>query len=168
MRLSGFTYESIVDGPGFRVVIFVQGCHFACAHCHNPQSWDVNGGQEYTVRDIIKMMKKPRPGRKRVRGITFSGGEPFLHAAELTQIATEAKRIGWDVCTFTGYTLEELQAQNDIDINQLLELTDFLIDGRYIHEQREVGLQFRGSTNQRFIDMNETRKLGTVALCEGI
>jgi len=162
MRLSGFTYQSIVDGPGFRNVIFVQGCHAACAHCHNPESWDPNGGQEYSVREIIKMMKKPSPGRKRVRGITFSGGEPFLQAAALVQIATEAKRIGWDICTFTGYTLEELQARNDTDIAALLDLTDFLIDGPYIHHQRKAGLQFRGSANQRFIDMNETRKTGTL------
>jgi len=168
MRLSGFTYESIVDGPGFRVVVFVQGCHAACAYCHNPQSWAMDGGQEYSVREIIKMMKKPRPGRKRIRGITFSGGEPFLHAAELVQVAIEAKRIGWDVCTFTGHTLEELQTRNDADINALLDLTDFLIDGRYIHERREVGLQFRGSNNQRFIDMDETRRLGKVALYDQI
>ncbi|MCL2365395.1 MAG: anaerobic ribonucleoside-triphosphate reductase activating protein [Defluviitaleaceae bacterium] len=164
MRLAGFTKESIVDGPGFRNVIFVQGCHAACAHCHNPESWPMDGGKEYTVREIMKLLKKPSPGRKRIRGITFSGGEPFLQAAELVQLATEAKQIGWDICTFTGYTLEELQAQNNAGIDALLNLTDFLVDGRYVHEQREVGLQFRGSNNQRLIDMNETRSTGKVVL----
>jgi len=167
MRLAGFTYESIVDGPGFRVVLFAQGCLAACAECHNPESWPMDGGQEYTVREVLKMIKKPGPGRKRIRGITFSGGEPFLQAGELAQIAIEAKRIGWDVCTFTGYTLEELQEREDSDIKALLNQTDFLIDGPYIHELREIGLKFRGSSNQRFIDMGETRKRGKVVQVYG-
>lgn len=167
MRLSGFTYESIVDGPGIRVVIFAQGCLSACAHCHNPESWAPEGGQEYTVREIIKMMKKPGPGRKRIRGITFSGGEPFLQAGEAAQIAIEAKLIGWDVCTFTGYTLEELEEREDADIKALLNQTDYLIDGPYIHTLREIGLKFRGSSNQRIIDMNETRKRGRMILYYG-
>jgi len=167
MRLSGYTYESIVDGPGIRVVIFVQGCLSACASCHNPESWPLEGGQAYTVRDILRMIKKPGPGRKRIRGITFSGGEPFLQAGELAQIAIEAHRIGWDVCTFTGYTYEELLEQENTDIQALLNQTDILIDGPYVHEQREIGLKFRGSTNQRVIDMNETRKRERVMLHYG-
>ena len=82
MRLSGFTYESIVDGPGLRVTLFAQGCLSACAECHNPETWPMDGGLEYTVRDVIKMIKKPGPGRKRIRGISISGGEPFLQAGE--------------------------------------------------------------------------------------
>jgi anaerobic ribonucleoside-triphosphate reductase activating protein len=176
MRLSGFTYESIVDGPGLRLVIFAQGCLMACAHCHNPSSWPLDGGQEYTVREIIRKIKEPPPGekhmprgerekrRKRIRGITFSGGEPFLQAGELAQVAIEAKRIGWDVCTFTGYTYEELAERTDADIAALLSHTDYLIDGPYLHELREIGLKFRGSSNQRIIDMNETRKRGRVTL----
>ncbi|MCL2188850.1 MAG: anaerobic ribonucleoside-triphosphate reductase activating protein [Defluviitaleaceae bacterium] len=167
MRLAGFSYESIVDGPGIRVVIFVQGCLSACAQCHNPESWPLDGGQEYSVREILRMIKKPRPGRKRIRGITFSGGEPFLQAGELAQIAIEAKRIGWDVCTFTGYTYEELAERDDSDIQALLSQTDYLIDGPYIHELREIGLKFRGSTNQRLIDVQETKKRGKVALYYG-
>jgi anaerobic ribonucleoside-triphosphate reductase activating protein len=167
MRLSGFTYESIVDGPGLRVVIFAQGCLCACAFCHNPESWPLEGGQEHTVREIIRMIKKPGPGRKRIRGVTFSGGEPFLQAGEFAQVAIEAKRVGWDVCTFTGYTYEELLERDDADIKALLSHTDYLIDGPYIHEKREIGLKFRGSSNQRIIDMNETRKRGKTALYYG-
>ncbi|MCL2203461.1 MAG: anaerobic ribonucleoside-triphosphate reductase activating protein [Defluviitaleaceae bacterium] len=167
MRLSGFTYESIVDGPGIRVVLFVQGCLCACKHCHNPESWPLDGGQEYSVRELIKMVKKPGPGRKRIRGVTFSGGEPFLQAGELAQIAIEAKRTGWDVCTFTGYTYEELLEREDPDIQALLKHTDYLVDGPYIHEKREIGLKFRGSTNQRVIDMERTRKTGKVSLYYG-
>jgi len=118
----------------------------------------MTGGREYSVREIIRMIKKPGPGRKLVRGVTFSGGEPFLQAGELAQIAFEAKRVGWDVATYTGHTYEELTERGDADINALLELTDYLIDGPYIHEERDLDLKFRGSANQRVIDMNITRK----------
>ena len=158
MRVSGITYESIVDGPGLRVVVFVQGCDLACPNCQNPESHSMTGGREYSVREIIRMIKKPGPGRKLVRGVTFSGGEPFLQAGELAQIAFEAKRVGWDVATYTGHTYEELTERGDADINALLELTDYLIDGPYIHEERDLDLKFRGSANQRVIDMNITRK----------
>jgi anaerobic ribonucleoside-triphosphate reductase activating protein len=122
------------------------------------------GGTEYTVRQLMRMMKKPGPGRKLVRGVTFSGGEPFLQAGDVAQLAMEAKRIGWDVCTFTGYTYEELEKRPDAETRALLTHTDYLIDGPYIHEKRALDLQFRGSDNQRIIDMEATRRYGTVKL----
>ena len=158
MKIAGITYESLVDGPGIRVVVFVQGCEMACPNCHNPESWAKTGGREYTVREVIRMVKKTGPSRKRARGITFSGGEPFLQAGDLAQIAYEAKRIGWDVTTYTGYTYEELSKREDTGIQALLNLTDYLIDGPYIHDKRDLDLKFRGSTNQRMIDMNVTRR----------
>jgi len=158
MKIAGITYESLVDGPGIRVVLFVQGCEMACPNCHNPESWSKAGGREYTVREVIRMVKKTGPSRKRSRGITFSGGEPFLQAGDLAQVAFEAKRIGWDVTTYTGYTYEELAARDDTGVQALLNLTDYLIDGPYIHEKRDLDLKFRGSTNQRIIDMDITRK----------
>jgi len=158
LRIAGITYESLADGPGIRVVIFVQGCDLGCPECHNPDSHSKTGGREHTVREVIRMIRKPGPGRKMVKGVTFSGGEPFLQAGDCAQIAFEAKRIGWDVTTFTGHTYEELMAREDADIRALLDLTDYLIDGPYIHEERDIGLKFRGSTNQRLIDMNATRK----------
>ena len=157
MRLAGFSHESIVDGPGIRVVVFAQGCLHACANCHNPESWALDGGREYSVREVIRMIKKPGPAHKRVRGVTFSGGEPFLQAGELVQVAFEARRIGWDVTTYTGYTYEQLQEHPDADIQALLAMTDYLIDGPYIHDQRDIGLKFRGSANQRIIDVAATR-----------
>ena len=158
MRLSGITYDSLVDGPGLRVVIFVQGCDMGCPQCHNPDSHAKNGGKEHSVQEVIRMMKKPKLGRKAVRGVTFSGGEPFLQAGDLAQIAYEAKRIGWDVATYTGYIFEDLVKRDEPDIEMLLGLTDYLIDGPFIFEQRDLSLKFRGSYNQRIIDMNATRK----------
>ena len=167
MRVSGVTYESLVDGPGLRVVLFVQGCRHGCFGCHNPESHDEDGGKEYTVPQVIRMLKKPGPGRKLVRGLTFSGGEPFLQAGDLATIAFEAKRIGWDVTTYTGFVYEDLKNQGDADVQALLELTDYLIDGPFEHDKRDLNLKFRGSYNQRVVDMNATRRSGAVKLYYG-
>ncbi|MDR1664810.1 MAG: anaerobic ribonucleoside-triphosphate reductase activating protein [Clostridiales bacterium] len=164
MRLSGITKESIVDGPGIRLVLFVQGCPHGCPHCHNPESWSADGGKEYPISAILRMIKRPGPKRKPLRGITFSGGEPFMQAAELALAAFEAHRIGWDVVTYTGYLYEDLRDNPDADVQALLSLSDMLVDGPYIHEQRDIGLKFRGSDNQRLIDLEATRKKGRVVL----
>ena len=173
LRLSGFSHESFVDGPGIRVVVFVQGCNQACPHCHNPESWDMTGGEEYSVREVIKKIKggslafphatkkKARPG-KQIQGVTFSGGEPFLQAGALVKVAEAAKDMGLDITVYSGYTYEELVKSTDDSVQALLNLADYLIDGPYIHEQRDIGLKFRGSANQRIIDLNETRKAGGV------
>ena len=164
MRLSGITRESVVDGPGLRMVLFTQGCNHRCHSCHNPESWPLDGGTEYPVGKILRMIKHPGPKKKPIRGITFSGGEPFLQASELALAAFEAHRIGWDVVTYTGSLYEELIQNPDADIQALLALSDMLIDGPYIHAKRDISLKFRGSDNQRLIDLNETRKRGKVVL----
>ena len=162
MRLSGITPESLVDGPGLRYVIFTQGCLHCCPHCHNPQSWDVSAGKEFSVKQIIRLLKQQK-GKK--RGITFSGGEPFLQADELAQVALAAHQRDWDVVTYTGFTYEQLIADNSEGVKTLLAATDILIDGKYIHELRSVKLQFRGSSNQRMIDVAKTREKGEIVLC---
>ena len=190
IRLSGFSHESFVDGPGIRVVVFVQGCDNACEGCHNPESWDINGGEEHTTRQVIKMIKDaagasrrknhatagmgliiaPRstqkkeklPRKKEFQGVTFSGGEPFMQAGALVKIATAVKPLGLDLTVYTGYMYEELAASADEDTQALLALADYLIDGKYIHGLRDISLKFRGSKNQRVIDMNATRNTGRV------
>jgi len=175
LRLSGITQESLVDGPGLRFVIFTQGCLHRCPECHNPTSWDIEGGKEFLVKEIIRMIKKLKktrePSKRRaakIQGITFSGGEPFLHAEELSQAALAARQSGFDVVTYTGYTYEELKEleKTDSGITTLLRATDLLIDGRYIHEKRSVDLPFRGSSNQRIIDIAKTLESGKIAVWE--
>jgi len=163
MRLSGITAESVVDGPGLRYVIFTQGCFHSCPKCHNPESWDTEGGKEFSVKQIIRMAKQHK---KTHRGITFSGGEPFLQADALAQIAHAIRQTGWDVVIYTGYTYEELLdlSNTDAGIKGLFSLCDLLIDGKYIHKLRSAKLPFRGSSNQRIIDMTKTRENGTITL----
>ena len=162
MRLSGVTPESLVDGPGLRFVIFTQGCPHRCPHCHNPESWEIGAGKEFSVKQIIRLLKKMG---KNNRGVTFSGGEPFLQAAELAEAARAARQMGLDVVTYTGYTYERL-IEGGGDIKALLSASDILIDGKYIHELRDIGLPFRGSSNQRVIDMEATRVNGRITLWE--
>jgi len=161
MRLSGITQESLVDGPGLRYVIFTQGCPHQCPHCHNPESWDVSTGKEFSVKQVIRMIKKQK---KTKRGVTFSGGEPFLQAAELAETALAARQLGWDVVTYTGFTYEELIEDGSSGVISLLSASDILIDGKYIHALRDTKLQFRGSSNQRIIDVAKTQKSGEITL----
>jgi len=181
LRIYGFSNESFVDGPGIRVVVFVQGCDNACPNCHNLNSWDISGGKEHSVEDIVKMIKKAsgqakenvlplafgkkkKSQTKKVTGVTFSGGEPFLQAEQLVHIAKACKKLGLDITTYTGKTYEELTTCASEGVQALLDLTDYLIDGPYIHEKRDIGLKFRGSSNQRIIDMNKTRETLNIVL----
>ena len=160
LRLSGITPESFVDGPGLRYVIFTQGCFHKCPYCHNPDSWDVSAGKEFPAREIIRMIKK----QKNIQGVTFSGGEPFLQAKGLSEISEAAHQTGLDVVTYTGFTYEQLIEKKDEDINSLLFASDILIDGKYLHELKSNSLQFRGSSNQRVINVSETLKNGEIIL----
>jgi anaerobic ribonucleoside-triphosphate reductase activating protein len=164
MRLSGITPESLVDGPGLRSVIFTQGCPHQCPHCQNPETWDINAGKEYSVKQVVRLLKQQK---KTKRGLTFSGGEPFLQAAELAQVALAARQLGWDIVTYTGFTYEQLLCDTSNGVQALVCASDILIDGKYLHELRSIELPFRGSSNQRVIDVAETREKGRIMLWEG-
>ncbi len=160
LRMCGTEPESIVDGPGFRYVIFVQGCPHGCAGCHNPESHSFEGGYELGIDELYKEIRSnPYLG-----GVTFSGGEPFCQTAGLLELARLLKSDGIHLMAFTGYTLEELRARGDEATDELLGLIDILVDGRFVETQRDLTLLYRGSENQRVIDMNKTRELGEVVL----
>ena len=161
MRIAGTVQDSIVDGPGLRFAVFTQGCVHNCEGCHNPETHDISGGEEKSVDEIISDMRK----NPLTDGITLSGGEPFLQARNCAALAIAAKSDGLNVWAYSGWTYEQLcgMAQDDADINALLSLIDVLVDGRFEEAKRSLGLRFRGSSNQRLIDMNETRRTGAVA-----
>ena len=153
LRVSGIVRESIVDGPGIRFVIFSQGCTHKCVGCHNPQTFEVSGGYQVEILDIIKEIKES----PLLDGVTFSGGEPFLQPLSFAKIAEECHRLCLDVICFTGYTFEELlKMKNNRNIKNLLKNIDILIDGPFILEQRSMLLKFRGSKNQRVIDVKQS------------
>lgn len=160
IRLAGVEPESIVDGPGYRFAVFVQGCPHGCIGCHNPKTHDFEGGYLSDTDEIIsKMGKNPL-----VRGITLSGGEPMMQPKPLAEIARAAKEKGLSVWCYTGFTLEFLLEEGRSDRLELLGEIDVLVDGPYIAHERSLDLLYCGSRNQRLIDMNKTRENGEVAL----
>ncbi len=163
MRLAGIIPESVVDGPGVRFVVFAQGCPHHCSGCHNPQTWDLDGGEEKTVREIRKMLRKRK---SKIRGLTISGGEPFLQAVEMAELAREAKKMDLDVVTYTGYLYEDLLNMEMPGVKELLEVTDLLIDGPFRQELTDIALPFRGSSNQRLIDLAAMRQQNKSMLTE--
>lgn len=158
LRLAGIVNESVVDGPGIRMVVFVQGCPHHCPGCHNPDSHDPEGGYEVLTDRLITLL----PDGKLVKGLTLSGGEPFAQAGALSIVAAAAKKKGLSVMTFTGYCYEQLLERVALlpEIKHLLEQTDILVDGLYKQEQRDLGLAFRGSANQRLIDVQASLRAG--------
>lgn len=152
IRLYGIVRESIVDGPGLRFVVFVQGCPHHCPGCHNPESHDPAGGFATTTTRIWEnLIKNPS-----LRGVTFSGGEPFLWAKELAEVGRCARERGLDVMTYSGWTWEELQemAKTDAGVRDLLSVTRYLVDGPFLQEKRDITLRFRGSANQHIRDID--------------
>lgn len=162
IRLYGVVTDSIVDGPGFRTAIFVQGCPYHCEGCHNPDSQPFEGGTVWTLDDVEKKFAT----NPLLSGITLSGGEPAEQAAPCAELAHRAHQKGLNVWTYTGSTLEKLteRASHDAALQRLLNETDVLVDGPFILAQRSLELDFCGSKNQRLIDMNETRRQGKVVL----
>lgn len=161
LRIAGAISESIVDGPGIRYVIFTQGCPFHCKGCHNPQSWDLKGGMVVRLSALWKeMVADPL-----LTGVTFSGGEPFIQPKPLAVYARAARNLGISVWSYTGFTYEKLI--QDPDRVELLKLLDVLVDGPFEIAKKSLELDFRGSANQRIIDVPKSLKAGHVVLAEG-
>lgn len=151
MRIYGIVPESIVDGPGIRYVIFVQGCPHRCPGCHNPGSHAFNEGKEIATSTLVAEFSK----NPLLQGITLSGGEPMCQATACYELAKEAKRVGLNVWLYTGYTLDDLLTESDPDRMKLLQIIDVLVDGPYKQAERSLDLRFRGSKNQRIFNMKE-------------
>ena len=162
IRLAGIVRESIVDGPGIRFTVFCQGCPHGCPGCHNPESHDFEGGSDCSIDRILEEIDKD----PLLAGVTFSGGEPFCQPEAFLQLAEAVKTRNLNITTFSGYTYEQLceMAETNTAVKKLLDITDILVDGPYIKEKRDLTLQFRGSSNQRVIDMNRTRKQNQVVI----
>ncbi len=148
IRIAGLVPESFVDGDGIRFAIFMQGCLRRCEGCHNPETHSLDGGTLIDTQKIIAEIKR----NKLLTGITLTGGEPFLQIDASNELASAAKNLGLNVWCYTGYTFETLP----VDAAQLMKNVDVLIDGAFDITQRDLDLQFRGSRNQRLIDVKKT------------
>lgn len=158
LRIAGVIDESIVDGPGIRFVIFTQGCPHHCPGCHNPQTHDFAGGQEVAISRLLSDIRSnPLLG-----GVTLSGGEPFCQPKPLAELVGALRQDGKHIMAYTGYTWEQLLHMDDPDVLALLRQCDVLVDGPFLMEQRDLSLRFRGSCNQRLIDVPASLEQGHV------
>ena len=163
LNISGIIENSIVDGQGIRYVVFVQGCPHHCEGCHNPDTWEFRDNKLIEIDTIVDALKDDFL----CQGITFSGGEPFMQATDLIKLADKIHNLGKDVWCYTGFTIEQLLDFSD-DKRELLNHIDVLVDGKFELAERNTFLHFRGSNNQRVIDVKKTLQTGEITLKEGI
>ena len=147
IRIADIINDSIVDGPGLRLTVFVQGCPHKCRGCHNPGTHSLDGGKIMDTDEIAEIIKK----NILLDGVTFSGGEPFLQSEALAKLAQDVKKMGLNVITYTGFLFEDLI--KDKSKMPLLLASDYIIDGRFEQDKKSLELNFRGSSNQRIIDV---------------
>ena len=155
LDLSGIVSDSIVDGPGIRTTIFSQGCPHHCKGCHNPETWAFGCGTQVPVEAIVDIVKS----NPLCRGVTFSGGEPFSQAAGFAKLAKLLKEKGYEVASYSGYTFEELLNGSD-EQKELLASIDILIDGPFLMAEKTLEAPFRGSRNQRILDVKKSLAAG--------
>ena len=148
LNLAGIQTDSIVDGPGIRTTFFCQGCPHHCEGCHNPETWPFEGGTPMDTEALVAIVKS----NPLCRGVTFSGGEPFAQAAGFARLAELLKEAGYEVASYSGYTFEQLLRGSE-DQKKLLRAIDILIDGPFLLSEKSLEVPFRGSRNQRILDV---------------
>ena len=153
--LSGIAGDSIVDGPGIRTTFFAQGCPHHCPGCHNPETWPFAGGTAMDTEDMVAIVKN----NPLCRGVTFSGGEPFAQAEGFLELARALKGEGYEVASYTGFTFEQLLSGTP-EQKALLEEIDVLIDGPFLLAEKSLEISFRGSRNQRILDVKQSLTQG--------
>ena len=154
LRIAGTVNDSIVDGPGIRFAIFTQGCPHHCEGCHNPHTHDFEAGELVELESLLDKIK----GNPLLDGVTYSGGEPFCQAKQLYTLGTEIRKLGMNIVTYTGYTFEYLMEHaNSMNYySELLSVTDYLVDGPFELDKRDILLKFKGSSNQRIINVKKS------------
>ena len=155
LDLSGIVSDSIVDGPGIRTCIFSQGCPHHCKGCHNPETWAFGCGTKIPVEAVVEIVQS----NPLCRGVTFSGGEPFAQAEGFAKLAHLLKEKGYEVASYSGYTFEDLLNGTE-EQKKLLNAIDILIDGPFLLEEKSLEIAFRGSRNQRILDVKKSLSAG--------
>lgn len=162
LDLSGIVEDSIVDGPGIRVCVFCQGCPHHCPGCHNPETWEFGCGTPMEEETILSIVRS----NPLCRGVTFSGGEPFAQASGFAKLAQLLKQNGYEVASYSGYTFEQLLGGTPAQ-KELLSAIDVLIDGPFILAEKSLEVSFRGSKNQRIIDVPKSLAVQEAACISG-
>lgn len=157
IELAGIAGDSIVDGPGIRTTYFAQGCPHHCPGCHNPETWSFGEGTLWEPEALAQIARS----NPLCRGVTFSGGEPFCQPEGFAQLARILKAEGYEIASYTGFLYGELLSGTP-EQRQLLEQLDVLVDGPFLLAQRSLELCFRGSANQRIIDVQKSLAAGRV------
>jgi anaerobic ribonucleoside-triphosphate reductase activating protein len=153
IRIAGYVNDSLVDGPGIRFTIFTQGCPYHCLGCHNPDTWDPKGGEEVEISTLIaKWRQNPL-----LDGITLSGGEPLFQKEKLLPLIDAALEDGLNIVMYSGNTIEKMFKDNDPITMEILSKIHYLIDGRFLLKQINLDLLYRGSNNQRIIDLKRSK-----------
>ena len=135
-----------VDGPGLRTSIYFAGCRHGCRGCHNPETWDFASGKDMSIEDIISIVKEND------FNVSFSGGDPLYQVEALTVLAREIKKLNKSIWCYTGFIYEDLLSDNRY--SEFLKCIDVLVDGPFVEEEKDLSLPFRGSRNQRIIEIN--------------
>jgi anaerobic ribonucleoside-triphosphate reductase activating protein len=151
-------HDTTVDGSGFRTAIYAAGCAHQCPGCHNPQSWDMKSGSFYAVDSLLKIICE-----NEFANVTFSGGDPLFQLESFTELARLIKKeTDKNIWCYTGFSYE--QVVKPARLSQILPFLDVLVDGRYVQTLRDESLQFRGSSNQRVIDVRKSLVAGDVVI----
>ena len=157
IRLAGIERHSSVNGPGIRYTIFFQGCLHHCKGCHNRETWPRDKGNIVSVEKLLEDIRTT----KYIDGVTFSGGDPFYQADALLEIAKELKKEKVSLWCYTGWTYEQIRdGKAGGKAKEFLSYLDVLVDGPFIREKRSESCLFRGSVNQRLIDLKKSLKDG--------
>ena len=160
INLAGFDDESITNGPGLRAVVYAQGCPHGCPGCHNPQTHAFGTGRDCTPRELFERIRR----NPLVSGVTYSGGEPLSQPSGFAELAALLKEPGYEIAIYTGYRFEELLKMRNPAVRRLLEQADVLVDGPYRERERNILLRFRGSANQRILNLPASLKAGQAIL----
>lgn len=173
MRYYQIRSMDISNGCGIGASMFTSGCHFHCPHCHNQELWDFNSGKEYDTDAKNKILKAIQPSW--IERFSILGGEPLetTNLKELLALIENIKAVRKDIkiWIYTGYTYEQLQEriknnQDDYYLEPILKLSDVLVDGPFIQEQKDLTLAFKGSSNQRVIDLQKTSTANDIVLLD--
>ena len=173
MNICGIYYCDVANGPGMRTSLYVSGCTHHCPGCFNEKTWDFNYGREFTKEDADAIIKSLKPSY--IQGLSLLGGEPFepVNQKELRPFLerVRAEVPGINIWSYSGFTWEQLNDINckrcfTVHTKEMLEMIDVLIDGRFVEEKKDLTLRFRGSSNQRIINVPESFKEGRAVIMD--